>query len=98
MGFFDLQRYRREQYDLERAVRDKKLLEERVESLKWQQRNDEYDREQEDYRERVRLEQERENARELRFNLYHEKKELMDELEDLKLRRKFGVEGGEVIE
>ena len=95
MSFFDLQRYRREQHEIERAVRDNKLLEERIESLKWQQRSDEYDREQQDYRERERLERERENARELRFNLYHEKKELLDELEDLKLRHKFGIEGGE---
>ena len=95
MGFFDLQKYRHEQHDLERAARDNKLLEERIENLKWQERSAEYEREQEDYRERERLERERENSRELRFNLYEEKRELRDELDDLKLRRKFGIEEGE---
>jgi len=95
MSFFDLQRYRLKQHEIERAVQDNKLLEERIESLKWQQRSDEYNREQEDYRARVQLERERENARELRFNLYHEKRALQDELEDLRLRRKFGIQEDE---
>ena len=92
MSFFDLQRYRREQHEIERAVRDNKLLEERIESLKWQQRSDGYDREQEDYRARVQRERERENQREERMNLYEEVGRLGADLEDLRLRRKFGIE------
>ena len=95
MSFFDLERFRTEHDELERAKRELKTFEENIEQMKWQQRSAEYDRENEDYRAHVKLERERENARELRFNLYEEKRELRDELDDLKLRRKFGVEGVE---
>ena len=95
MGFFDLQRFRCEQDELERAARDNKLLEERIESLKWQQRSDEYEREKEHYRTQECLEQERENSREAQMNLLHNINILQEKLEDLKLRRKFGIEVAE---
>jgi len=92
MSFFDLQRFRRDQDAIERAVRDKKLLEERIEHLKWQQRSDEYNREQQDSRAQEQLERERENQREEWANHYREVQGLRADLEDLKLRRKFGIE------
>jgi chromosome segregation ATPase len=94
MSYFGLERFRTEHDELERAKRELRTFEENITEMNRQHRNAEYDREQEDYRARVKLERERENSRELRFNLYEEKKRLKDELEDLKLRRKFGVEGG----
>lgn len=92
MSFFDLQRFQREQDRSERAARDLKLAEERIESLKWQQRSADYEREQQHYRAQERLERDRENSREARMNLYERSRELLDEVEDLKLRRKFGIE------
>jgi len=94
MTFFDLQKYRRDEYEVRKLHDENVRLEQELKDRKWREQSAGYEREQEDYRARERLERERENARELRFNLYHEKKELQDELEDLKLRRKFGVEGG----
>lgn len=94
MSFFDLQRFRREQDRSERAARALKLAEERIETLKWQQRSDEYERERQHYREQERLERDRENQREKRYSLHEEKLRLCDEIEDLKLRRKFGIEVG----
>lgn len=95
MSFFDLQRFRRDQDAIERAVRDKKLLEERIEHLKWQQRSDEYEREQQDIRDHERHQREFENEREWRMNILQRVQGLQDKLEDLKLRRKFGIEEGE---
>ena len=92
MSFFDLQRYRREQDRNNRAARDLRLAEDKIENLRWQRRSADYEREQEDYRARVKLERERENSREERYNLLEEKLKLCDEIEDLKLRRKFGIE------
>lgn len=94
MSFYDLQRFRREQDELERAVRDNKLLEERIENLKWQQRSEEYERERQDYRDRERQDIEAENERERRMNLMHETFSLQNRLEDCQLRHKFGIEEG----
>ena len=94
MSFFDLQRYRREQYDLERAVRDNKLLEERIKHLKWQEQTADYDREQQHYREQEKRRRQRESDLEYISNQTGEIRHLKAELEDLKLRRKFGIEGG----
>ena len=91
LSFFDLQRFRREQDRNKRAARDLKLAEERIEHLKWQQRNDDYDREQQDHQEQRR----RENEKETRMNLFHSANALQDDLADLKLRRKFCIEEGE---
>lgn len=91
MGFFDIGRYREDNYAKNKRAAENKRLQEEVEMCRYRQRQDDYDREQADYRARVKREQERENNRELRFNLYEEKKELMDALEDLKLRIKYGI-------
>ncbi len=92
MSFYDLQRFRREQDRSERAARDLKQAEERIETLKWQQRSEEYERERQDYRDRERQDIEAENERERRMNLMHETFSLQDRLEDCQLRRKFGIE------
>lgn len=92
MGFFDVQRFRREQDRSERAARDLKLAEDRIESLKWQQRSDEYDREQQHYREQERQESKAEDERERVTYFFEKSQRLYDELEDLKLRHKFGIE------
>ena len=92
MSFFDLQRFSREQDRSERAARDLKLAKERIETLKWQQRSAEYEREQQHHQERECLEQERENSREAQMNLLHNVNVLQERLTDLKLRHKFGIE------
>jgi len=92
MSFFDIGRYRTDEYAKRKLQDENKLLQEEIEMRRYRERRDDYEREQQNHREQERLEQDRKNERELRFNLYEEKKELRDELEDLKLRRKFGIE------
>lgn len=92
MSFFDIQKYRRSEDETRKLLEHNKRLEEEIKDREWRSRSAEYDRERERHREFEKRERERENAREIKYNLYEEKIQLQAELEDLKLRCKFGVE------
>ena len=95
MSFFDLQKYRRDEYAKSKLEDENKRLQEEIDMARYRQRQDDYDREQQHYRAQERRQREIENERECRFNAIQASQELHDELEDLKLRRKFGIEGDE---
>ena len=92
MSFFDLSKYHRNDSEIRRLHAEKVRLEEELKDRQWRERSAGYERERQHYREQERLERERENKREERMNLYEEVGRLGADLEDLKLRRKFGIE------
>jgi hypothetical protein len=92
MSFFDIGRYREDHYAKNKCAAENKRLQEEIEMARYRQRQDDYDREQQHFREKTQQERQRENDREYRWNMLSERDNLRDELEDLKLRRKFGIE------
>lgn len=95
MSFFDLTKYRNDEYGRRKLEDENKRLQEEAEMRRYRERRDDYDREQQDRRTQERVEQQRENDREFRLNMINRVEAAETDLEDLKLRRKFGVEEGE---
>ena len=95
MSFFDLQKYRRNDEEIRVLRNENQRLEQELKDRQWRERSAEYEREQQYYREREREERQRENDREWRWNMLGRVEAAETDLEDFKLRRKFGIEGGE---
>lgn len=92
MSFFDLQKYRRDEYALQKLKDDKERLERELEDIRWRERSDAYEREQQHHREFQEREQAKEEERNARWYFCETIENLRGEVEDLKLRRKFGIE------
>ena len=95
MSFFDISKYRHGQDEIRKLYDEKQQLEQELKDRQWRERSVEYEREQQHYREQERRETQRENDREWRWNMLGERDAIREELADLKLRRKFGIEEGE---
>jgi len=94
MSFFDISKYRHDQDEIRKLHDEKTQLEQRLKDQRWRERTAEYEREQRHYREQERQERQRENDMEYRMNLQAHVKTILADMEDLRLRRKFGIEEG----
>jgi len=92
MSFFDISKYHRNDHEIRKLHDEKTRLEQELEDQKWQERSANYEREQEHYREQDRRERQRYNDMEYRMNLQNHVRVIIEEMEDLKLRHKFGIE------
>lgn len=92
MSFFDISKYHNDEYARRKLADENRLLWEEADMARCRERRDAYDREQQDRHERERLDQERENDMEYRMNLQNHVRVIIAEMEDLKLRCKFGIE------
>ena len=86
---FDIHRWGRS------CERENEELKEELEAIQWRQRQEEYERQQADYREMEKRRREREEAAEHRWYLHDQIQTKNEEIEDLRLRIKFGIEEGE---
>ena len=95
MSFFGISRFRNDDHEQRKLENENKRLQEEIEMSRYRERRDDYDREQqlrcEAERRRCNEAEERENRRH-RIDVIHG---LQVELDDLKLRHRFGVEEDE---
>ena len=93
MSFFEDSRFKyHNDYETRKLYEEKKRLEEELKDRQWRERNAEYEREQQHYREQEERQSRHHAGMEERMNLVHTARDLQDKLEDLRLRRKFGIE------
>lgn len=92
MSFFDLTKYRTDEYAQRKLEAENKRLQEEIEMSRYRERRDDYERVQQHHREFEARERAKEEEREMRFYHIEKIQSLRDELEDAKLRHKFGIE------
>ncbi|GAJ01087.1 unnamed protein product [marine sediment metagenome] len=92
MGFFNLSRYQQNDYERRKLKDENKRLEQELKDQDWRRRSEKYEQEHQENLSRSQQERDAENERERRMNLLHTTLILQDEIEDLKLKHKFGIE------